>query len=253
MNEERSSHPIDGRKASKKQTKQSQPTTDKRRETKTTNTREKLAKGICLTGSGAKFPVCPISEGREGLSMPFNQTQLATCIETILSFHSFLKHGGELLKDKDKVKDYNISLWSMLVSLTKGVKRLEGSHQFKLQKFLECSHFLEDHMLYGPPSMHNSDKGSEDSSLSNSEQLVPFSLLYHVPRLCTAKGIRVSQCRSDKNCIHNDKFGPEKLLYGDVLKLSLFEVGAMVATPGRLIQTSFLTSLVAVDCSFLCE
>ena len=57
------------------------------------------------------------------------------------------------------MKDYNISLWAMLVSLSKGVKRLEGSHQFKLQKFLECSHFLEDHMFYGPPSMHNSDTG----------------------------------------------------------------------------------------------
>ena len=121
--------------------------------------RHKSVKELAFQGSGVSFPKVTILPGRKHLSMAFNHHQLSVCIEVILAFHSFLKYGGSLLADKDSMKEYNKSLCSMLYSLTEGLKRSNGSRQFKLQKFLECSHFLEDHILYGPPSLHNSDTG----------------------------------------------------------------------------------------------
>ena len=122
--------------------------------------RSKSVKELASPGPGLKFPkVVAIHSERKHLSMGLSLKQLGTCIEAILSFHVFLKHGGSLITGKDAAKDYHRSLCSMLHALTVGVQRADGSRQFKLQKFLECSHFLEDHILYGPPCLHNSDTG----------------------------------------------------------------------------------------------
>ena len=40
-----------------------------------------------------------------------------------------------------------------------GIRRPGETFQLKLQKFLELSHFLHDHVFYGPPVSHNSDTG----------------------------------------------------------------------------------------------
>jgi hypothetical protein len=47
----------------------------------------------------------------------------------------------------------------MMLYLKLGLKRDESTMQFKLQKFVECSHFLMEHLFRGPPSSFNTDTG----------------------------------------------------------------------------------------------
>jgi hypothetical protein len=47
----------------------------------------------------------------------------------------------------------------MMAALKVGVKREGNTNGFKIQKFLECCHFLQDHLRHGPTAEHNSDQG----------------------------------------------------------------------------------------------
>ena len=116
-------------------------------------------KELLKLGASSKSHQAIIEDKRKSLSMAFNIKQLSLCVEVILAFHSFLKYGGALLRDENSIKDYNKSLNALLKNITMGIKRGGNTNQFKLQKFLECFHFLEDHILLGPPTTHNSDTG----------------------------------------------------------------------------------------------
>jgi hypothetical protein len=47
----------------------------------------------------------------------------------------------------------------MMAALKLGIKREGNTNGFKIQKFLECCHFLQDHLRHGPTAEHNSDQG----------------------------------------------------------------------------------------------
>jgi hypothetical protein len=47
----------------------------------------------------------------------------------------------------------------MMDALKQGIQREGQNHGFKIQKFLDCSHFLQDHLRHGPTVGHNSDTG----------------------------------------------------------------------------------------------
>ena len=85
---------------------------------------------MCSNGNGTKLPIVAINPERKNLSMAFTMPQLAftmpqlaICIESILSFHSkvfeiwCITAGCQARRRSER--DYNISLWKMMISLTK--------------------------------------------------------------------------------------------------------------------------------------
>jgi hypothetical protein len=109
---------------------------------------------------------------RSQFSMKMTYGQFASYTEHLLSFHSFLKYGGHLLSGsaegsqtreedftKAAVTAYRCSLQWLLSCTKNGIARGAGTRDFQTQKFLECSHFLKDHLLFGPPVCHNTSTG----------------------------------------------------------------------------------------------
>ena len=86
-------------------------------------------------------------------------------VEQLLSFHAFCKYGGSLLTSRDTVADYQKSLFTMMSALKEAIGRGDSTRGFKLQKFVECSHFLKEHLVYGPTVGHNSDTGERGLKL----------------------------------------------------------------------------------------
>ena len=85
--------------------------------------------------------------------------QLLELTELMLCFHAFLKYGSAMLSNSASIAAYNKNFCYMMTLLRDGICRDDASMQFKLQKFLECSHFLRDHLFRGPPTAHNTDTG----------------------------------------------------------------------------------------------
>lgn len=96
---------------------------------------------------------------REGLSVSLDKEQLRDLLELMLCFHSFLKYGGSLLVDDAAVAAYQHSFRRMMGMIKRGLQRDSNTLQWNTQKFLECSHFLQDHLLRGPPVAHSTDTG----------------------------------------------------------------------------------------------
>jgi hypothetical protein len=63
------------------------------------------------------------------------------------------------MQDHDDVVGYHFAFNRMMCLLRDGVSRESGTMQFKIQKFLECSHFLLDHLFKGPPIANSTDTG----------------------------------------------------------------------------------------------
>jgi hypothetical protein len=96
---------------------------------------------------------------REGLSISLDQEQFRDLLELMLCFHSFLKYGGSLLVEDTHAALYHASFTRMMGMIRKGMQRASNTLQWKTQKFLECSHFLQDHLMRGPPVAHSTDTG----------------------------------------------------------------------------------------------
>ena len=99
----------------------------------------------------------PKSRGDFSLRMELEDTSLL--VEQLLSFHAFLKYGGGSLGKEGAIECYRKSFHSMMCALKQGIGRPANTKGFKLQKFLECSHFLQEHLRYGPTVGHNTDTG----------------------------------------------------------------------------------------------
>ncbi|KAG9300903.1 hypothetical protein G9A89_002955, partial [Geosiphon pyriformis] len=96
---------------------------------------------------------------RRGCTIKLTMEQFSDWIESLLAFHSFLKYGGSLFAESSNIALYVQSFHNLMSIMQLGFSRGEASHEFKLQKFLECSHFGMDHVIHGPPVAHNSDTG----------------------------------------------------------------------------------------------
>jgi hypothetical protein len=79
----------------------------------------------------------------------------------MLCFHASLKYGSGLFtgSSQEKIIAYQTSFHRMMVYIRDGLKRPSASNQFRIQKFLECCHFLQEHLFKGPPFGHNTDVG----------------------------------------------------------------------------------------------
>jgi hypothetical protein len=95
----------------------------------------------------------------ENLTLRFTLEQTGMLVQQLLAFHAFAKYGGSLLSSNEAVDQYRESFNTMMAALKLGIQREADSNGFKLQKFLECSHFLPDHLRHGPTVEHNSDTG----------------------------------------------------------------------------------------------
>jgi hypothetical protein len=100
-----------------------------------------------------------IETGRQEFSIKLNLEQFATFTELLLSFHAFLKYGGEQFQSAAVQKRYQDSFCQLMSTLTVGLQREGSPNGWKLQKFLECCHFGKDHSIFGPPVSHNTDTG----------------------------------------------------------------------------------------------
>jgi hypothetical protein len=102
-----------------------------------------------------------ISSAREDCTIALDMDQFLELVELMLSFHSFLKYGADMLhSDLDaNICAYQTNFERMMTLLTKGLKRMDNSRQFKIQKFVECNHFLMEHLFKGPPASFNTDTG----------------------------------------------------------------------------------------------
>ena len=115
---------------------------------------------LTTAGEGYGFQQFIPQEERKDLSMKFDYEQFANYLEHLLSFHSFLKYGGSLLSSgRAGIKKYQRSVLSLLDKTKKGISRGPNTMQFRIQKFLECSHFGKDHLMFGPPVASNSAVG----------------------------------------------------------------------------------------------
>ena len=94
-----------------------------------------------------------------GLTLRLSMQDTAKLVEQLLAFHAFAKYGGSLLVSHEAMITYQTSFNTMMDALKQGIKREGKNHGFKIQKFLECSHFLQDHLRHGPTVGHNSDTG----------------------------------------------------------------------------------------------
>ena len=80
-------------------------------------------------------------------------------VETLLTFHSFLKYGAHLLNTDNGIMKYQQALELLKRQLVMCVQRSELTVNWKLQKMLELSHFLDDILEYGPASGFNTNTG----------------------------------------------------------------------------------------------
>jgi hypothetical protein len=102
-----------------------------------------------------------IQTERRDCSIALNMDQFKELLELMLCFHSFLKYGGGLFQhdQEQRIQQYKKSYQQMMLMITSGLKRENSSMQFKLQKFVECNHFLLEHLYRGPPVSFNTDTG----------------------------------------------------------------------------------------------
>jgi hypothetical protein len=101
-----------------------------------------------------KFP-----KEREGYSLRSCPSGTSQLLQQLLSFHAFCKYGGSLLTSSEDVTNYQKSYCTMMTALKQAIGRGDNTRGFKLQKFVECSHFLKEHLVFGPTVGHNSDTG----------------------------------------------------------------------------------------------
>jgi hypothetical protein len=88
-------------------------------------------------------------EKRKKLSMKLDMEELGWLIEGMLCFIAFLKYGSKLLIGAKDIQSYENSINMILEMLCTGLERGEGTNEWKLQKTLELSHFLEDILQFG--------------------------------------------------------------------------------------------------------
>jgi hypothetical protein len=60
---------------------------------------------------------------------------------------------------QEEICKYRKSFHCMMTAVMQGIGRAANTREFKIQKFLECSHFLKDHIRFGPSVGHNTDTG----------------------------------------------------------------------------------------------
>ena len=96
---------------------------------------------------------------RQHCSIRLTQNKLADLLEEILAFHAFLKYGGSLLDSEENREQYQNATNLVLSKIKCCLVRATNSNQWKLQKFLECMHFYQDHLRFGPSVLHNTDTG----------------------------------------------------------------------------------------------
>jgi hypothetical protein len=106
--------------------------------------------------SGGSIDIDP---DRTSLTVKLTKSQFFQLTELLLTFHSFLKYGADPLRDDEDLLAYQCNLCALLTAVTQGLQRDDNTRQFKLQKLLECSHFLKDHLFRGPPIAHSTDTG----------------------------------------------------------------------------------------------
>ena len=99
-----------------------------------------------------------IDDNRHDLSISLNLAQFTTLVESILGLHSLLKYGTHLLshpaRDSPTPVSDQFSVLAIIIEnirscLVNGVKRDVNTNQFRIQKFVELSHFLQDVYEYG--------------------------------------------------------------------------------------------------------
>ena len=100
-----------------------------------------------------------VDPDRAECSIRLGMEQFSSLVERLLCFHAFLKYGGGMLAQDVHLQEYMKSLNTMLEMIVKGLDRGPKTNGFKIQKFIECCHFSQDTLMYGPPAGNNSDTG----------------------------------------------------------------------------------------------
>jgi hypothetical protein len=103
----------------------------------------------------------PINPSRDACSISLDPGQFKDLVELMLCFHATLKYGTNIFScgTREKIVAYQTNFHKMMLYIIDGLKRPSASNQFRLQKFLECCHFLQEHLFKGPPCAHNTDVG----------------------------------------------------------------------------------------------
>ena len=102
-----------------------------------------------------------IHDHREQCTISLVMDQFHELVELMLCFHSFLKYGGKFLGTdlNANIAAYQKNFQRMMTLMTQGLRRSDNTRQFKIQKFVECNHFLAEHLYKGPPACFNTDTG----------------------------------------------------------------------------------------------
>ena len=102
-----------------------------------------------------------INPSRDACSISLDPCQFKDLVELMLCFHATLKYGTNIFScgTREKIVAYQTNFHKMMLYIIDGLKRPSASNQFRLQKFLECCHFLQEHLFKGPPCAHNTDVG----------------------------------------------------------------------------------------------
>ena len=95
------------------------------------------------------FPfVCPDNRIDCSLKL-WDISQLSLLVESVLCFHSFLKHGHHLLGHEANIGAYKRSLSFLRHAVVQFIQKKPGVPLGNDMKFLELSHFLDDQLEFG--------------------------------------------------------------------------------------------------------
>jgi hypothetical protein len=102
-----------------------------------------------------------IPNNRQSFTLKSNMDDTSQMIQVLLAFHSFLKYyGGHTIGREEDQANYRKSFHCLMTAIVQGIGREANTRrEFKIQKFLECSHFLQDRIKFGPSVGHNTDTG----------------------------------------------------------------------------------------------
>jgi hypothetical protein len=153
-----------------------------------------------------------IEPERRHLSMALNLPQFTDLTESILAVHSMLKYGTHRLSEvgpgqqcADQFLFLAHALENIRSTIAIGVKREENTNQFRFQKFVEMSHFIQDVYEYGGANgfdSHTGERGlkswaKEPASQAQKRDESTFSrqVLRNLSQMTTLRQCSETYCR----------------------------------------------------------
>ena len=189
-----------------------------------------------------------IVQGREECTIKLTMEQFTKWLESLLAFHAFLKYGYSMFKEAGNISAYQKAYCALIATLISSFKRGAGTNEFKLQKLVECAHFIKDHLWHGPPAANNTDTGERGlktwakapakTAQNRDDPEFKKQVAQNVIQAYTLRLIRSTELVESNDCLEDEASATQPLKYsprGKSLKYirSVEKVGVFPCRTGR--------------------